>query len=179
MEEIEKNYGVLLNCSDFLKEIKTIFEQVKSYKELYKFIGVDLIGDYNEFYYIIKTYRIAKKKRYIRAIYGDDFPKFERKKYYNKEKDYNDYENYDNNYNYNNDYEEESEDKEEDEKWETVGKKSKKGNNEDNNNYYYNNNSNSNYRGRGFKNNYRGGRGGRGRRGDRGGRGRGANRGYK
>ena len=179
MEELEKNYGVLLNCSDFLKEIKTIFEQVKSYKELYKFIGVDLIGDYNEFYYIIKTYRIAKKKRYIRAIYGDDFPKFERKKYYNKEKDYNDYENYDNNYNYNNDYEEESEDKEEDEKWETVGKKSKKGNNEDNNNYYYNNNSNSNYRGRGFKNNYRGGRGGRGRRGDRGGRGRGANRGYR
>ena len=31
MEELEKNYGVLLNCSDFMKEIKTTIENVKSY----------------------------------------------------------------------------------------------------------------------------------------------------
>ena len=127
MEELEKNYGVLLNCSDYLKEIKTTIESINSYKELYKFIDCDIIGEQSEFDYIIKKYQIAKKKRYIKVYYDEDHPKPEKKKFYNKGKDLsksnNDVEN--------NDGEGE---------WETVGSKKNDDYNDDNNNYYNNNN---------------------------------------
>ena len=152
MEELEKNYGVLLNCSDFMKEIKTTIENVKSYKELYKFIDCDLIGYLNEYEYIIRKYQIAKKKRYIRVVYDADNPKPEKKKYFNKEK---------------NAYDGNSED--EVDEWETVGKKKSKEIDKDDDYYYHNNNYNHKYRGH-YNNNYRG-RGNRGGRGERGGRG--------
>ena len=145
MEELEKNYGVLLNCSDFMKEIKTTIENVKSYTELYKFIDCDIIGNQSEYDYIIKKYQIAKLKRYIRAIYDEDNPKPERKKYFNKEK-------------------------EDDEEWETIRSKNSKENEEDDEEYYYNNYNNNYYNNyRGNYGNYRGR--GRGSRGGRGGRG--------
>ena len=145
MEELEKNYGVLLNCSDFMKEIKTTIENVKSYTELYKFIDCDIIGNQSEYDYIIKKYQIAKLKRYIRAIYDEDNPKPERKKYFNK-------------------------DKEDDEEWETIRSKNSKENEEDEEEYYYNNYNNNYYNNyRGNYGNYRGR--GRGSRGGRGGRG--------
>ena len=157
LEELEKNYGVLLDCSEFMKEIKTTLESVNSYKELYKFINCDLIGDQDEFDFIIKRYEIAKKKRYIKTFYDENNPRPVRKKYYNKEKDKN-----------NNEYNDDEYDEEEG--WETVG--SKKNNNDYENDYYnnsyynknYNNYHNNNYRG----NNYQRGRG----------RGRGNKRGY-
>ena len=154
MDELEKNYGVLLNCSDYLKEIKSTIESINSYKELYKFIDCDLIGEQSEFDYIIKKYQIAKKKRYIKVYYDEDHPKPEKKKFYNKGKDLsksnNDVEN--------NDGEGE---------WETVGsKKNDDDYNDDNNNYYnknnyyhnnYQNHRGNNYyrgRGRGYKKGY-------------------------
>ena len=149
MEELEKNYGVLLNCSDFMKEIKTTIDTINSYTELYKFIECDIIGEQSEYDYIIKKYQIARLKRYIRAVYDEDNPKPERKKFFNSKE---------------NDSEE----------CKRIGsKRSKDEDDEDsyrnNNNYYnYRGNDNNNYRGRGRG---RGGRVGRG--------GRGFNRGFK
>ena len=151
MEQLEKNYGVLLNCSDFMKEIKTTIDSVKSYTDLYKFIDCDIIGNQSEFNYIIRKYEIAKKKRYIRAIYDENFPKPERKRYFNKETGK---------------YEPINDDEEE---WETFGKKKGKYDEEEDedDSYYYNNHNNyynNNYRGN-YNNNYRGRGRGRGRRG--------------
>ena len=142
MEELEKNYGVLLNCSDFIKEIKTTIDTINSYTELYKFIECDIIGEQSEYDYIIKKYQIARLKRYIRAVYDEDNPKPERKKFFNSKE---------------NDSEE----------WERIGsKRSKDEDDEDsyhNNNYYnYRGNYNNNYRGRGRGRGGRAGRGGRG-----------------
>ena len=142
MEELEKNYGVLLNCSDFMKEIKTTIDTINSYTELYKFIECDIIGEQSEYDYIIKKYHIARLKRYIRAVYDEDNPKPERKKFFNSKE---------------NDSEE----------WERIGsKRSKDEDDEDsyhNNNYYnYRGNYNNNYRGRGRGRGGRVGRGGRG-----------------
>ena len=153
MEELERNYGVLLNCSEFMKEIKNTIESVNSYTDLYKFINCDLIGDTDEYDYIIKKYEIAKKKRYIKVIYDENNPRPERKKYFNKGKDLSK----DNN-----------EEEEDEDEWETVG--NKKNSNYDNynnnknsyNNNYYNNK--NNYRG---NNNYHRGRGRGGWRGNK------------
>ena len=151
LEELEKNYGVLLNCSDYMKEIKNTIESVKSYVDLYKFVECDIIGDKSEYDFIINMYGIAKKKRYIKTYYDENNPKPEKKHYFNSKYKKDD-------------------DKDEDDKyqWKKVG--SKKSNEDDdetedncyNNNHYHNNNyrGNNYYRGRG-----RGGRGGRGERG--------------
>ena len=149
MEELEKNYGVLLNCSDFMKEIKTTIDTINSYTELYKFIECDIIGEQSEYDYIIKKYQIARLKRYIRAVYDEDNPKPERKKFFNSKE---------------NDSEE----------WERIG--SKRSKDEDDEDSYHNNNNYYNYRGN-YNNNYRGRGRGRGGRVGRGGRG--FNRGFK
>ena len=149
MEELEKNYGVLLNCSDFMKEIKTTIDTINSYTELYKFIECDIIGEQSEYDYIIKKYQIARLKRYIRAVYDEDNPKPERKKFFNSKE---------------NDSEE----------WERIG--SKRSKDEDDEDSYHNNNNYYNYRGN-YNNNYRGRGRGRGGRIGRGGRG--FNRGFK
>ena len=149
MEELEKNYGVLLNCSDFMKEIKTTIDTINSYTELYKFIECDIIGEQSEYDYIIKKYQIARLKRYIRAVYDEDNPKPERKKIFNSKE---------------NDSEE----------WERIGRKRSK--DEDDEDSYRNNNNYYNYRGN-YNNNYRGRGRGRGGRVGRGGRG--FNRGFK
>ena len=149
MEELEKNYGVLLNCSDFMKEIKTTIDTINSYTELYKFIECDIIGEQSEYDYIIKKYQIARLKRYIRAVYDEDNPKPERKKFFNSKE---------------NDSEE----------WERIG--SKRSKDEDDEDSYRNNNNYYNYRGN-YNNNYRGRGRGRGGRVGRGGRG--FNRGFK
>ena len=149
MEELEKNYGVLLNCSDFMKEIKTTIDTINSYTELYKFIECDIIGEQSEYDYIIKKYQIARLKRYIRAVYDEDNPKPEKKKFFNSKE---------------NDSEE----------WERIG--SKRSKDEDDEDSYHNNNNYYNYRGN-YNNNYRGRGRGRGGRAGRGGRG--FNRGFK
>ena len=150
MEELEKNYGVLLNGSDFLKEIKNTIDSINSYTDLYKFINCDLIGELNEYDYIIKKYEIAKKKRYIKVYYDENHPKPEKKKFFNKGKDL-------------------SKENEDEEDWETVGSKKSTeynddDNNYDNNNNYYHHNNYKNYNNNFRGNNYRGRGRGRGNR---------------
>jgi ubiquitin-protein ligase len=144
MEELEKNFGVLLNCSDFMKEIKTTIDSVKSYTDLYKFIDCDLIGKKTEYEHIIRKYQIAKKKRYIRAIMYENAPKSgENKNRIELNSDSDEYN---------------GEGDDEKEGWEVVEKKK----NKIDDNYYYNNSYNY-YRGNNGYYRGRGGRRGRGR----------------
>jgi hypothetical protein len=66
MEELEKNYGIYVEVDSFFLEMKKKLKEIKSYKELYKFIKVDLGKDKTELEIIVEAYEKAKQKRYIR-----------------------------------------------------------------------------------------------------------------
>ena len=76
LEELERNYGVLLNVSDFIKEIQINLKEIKSYKKLFEFVNCDLIKNLSEFDFIIKTYDLAKKKGYIKTYFESNKSKF-------------------------------------------------------------------------------------------------------
>ena len=76
LEELERNYGVLLNVSDFIKEIQINLKEIKSYKKLFEFVNCDLIKKLSEFDFIIKTYDLAKKKGYIKTFFESNKSKF-------------------------------------------------------------------------------------------------------
>ena len=66
MEELEKNYGIYVEVDSFFLEMKKKLKEIKSYKELYEFIKVDLGKDKTELELIVDAYEKAKQKRYIR-----------------------------------------------------------------------------------------------------------------
>ena len=66
MEELEKNYGIYVEVDSFFLEMKKKLKEIKSYKELYEFIKVDLGKDKTELEIIVEAYEKAKQKRYIR-----------------------------------------------------------------------------------------------------------------
>ena len=67
MEELEKNYGIYVEVDDFFLNMKQKLKEIKSYKELYDFIKVDLGKDKTELEIIIDAYEKAKRKGYIKA----------------------------------------------------------------------------------------------------------------
>ena len=66
MEQLEKNYGIYLEVDAFFLDMKQKLKEIKSYKELYEFIKVDLGKDKTELELIVDAYEKAKQKRYIR-----------------------------------------------------------------------------------------------------------------
>ena len=66
MDELEKNYGIYLEVDAFFLDMKKKLKDIKSYKELYEFIKVDLGKDKTELEIIVDDYKKAKEKRYIR-----------------------------------------------------------------------------------------------------------------
>ena len=66
LENLEKNYGVFLEIDDFVKEMKQKLKEIKSFKELYKYIGSEFSQDKDELQLIIEGYKRAKEKGYIR-----------------------------------------------------------------------------------------------------------------
>ena len=66
MEELEKNNGIYVEVDSFFLEMKKKLKEIKSYKELYEFIKVDLGKDKTELEIIVEAYEKAKQKRYIR-----------------------------------------------------------------------------------------------------------------
>ena len=66
MDELEKNYGIYLEVDAFFLDMKKKLKDIKSYKELYEFIKVDLGKDKTELEIIVDAYEKAKQKRYIR-----------------------------------------------------------------------------------------------------------------
>ena len=89
LENLEKSFGVYLDVDDFIKEMKQKLNEIKSYKDLYKYIGSDFAQDKNDLDLIVEGYKRAKLKGYIRD--------------YNAPKVRNNYTNY-NNYNHNQGY---------------------------------------------------------------------------
>ena len=68
LEELEKNYGVLLDADNLMKEIKQRLNEIKCFSQLYKYIGCDLLKSNdinNEIELISYAYVKAKYKRYI------------------------------------------------------------------------------------------------------------------
>ena len=66
LDELEKNYGIYVEVDSFFLEMKKKLKEIKSYKELYEFIKVDLGKDKTELEIIVDAYEKAKQKRYIR-----------------------------------------------------------------------------------------------------------------
>ena len=66
MEELEKNYGIYLKIDEFVNELKKKLNEIKTYKNLYKFIGTEFGNDKSELELIITGYERAKTKGYIR-----------------------------------------------------------------------------------------------------------------
>ena len=66
LENLEKNYGVYLEIDDFVKEMKQKLEEIKSFKELFKYVGSEFSQDKDELQLIIDGYKRAKEKGYIR-----------------------------------------------------------------------------------------------------------------
>ena len=65
-EELEKNYGIYLKVDEFMNELKKKLNEVKSYKNIYKFIGTEFGNDKTDLELIIEGYERAKAKGYIR-----------------------------------------------------------------------------------------------------------------
>ena len=66
LEELERNYGVYIDVDNFIKEMKQKLDEIKSYKDLYAYIGTDYGKDKTELELIIQAYVKAKEKRYIK-----------------------------------------------------------------------------------------------------------------
>ena len=76
MEELEKNYGIYLKIDEFMNELKKKLNEIKTYKNLYKFIGTEFGNDKSDLELIITGYERAKTKGYIRKSNSSErFPK--------------------------------------------------------------------------------------------------------
>ena len=67
MEELEKNYGVYIDVDNFIKDMKQKLEEIKTYKDFYKYVRTDYGKEKEEIELIIEAYRKAKEKGYIRV----------------------------------------------------------------------------------------------------------------
>ena len=67
IEKLKKNYGVYLEVDNFIKEMKNKITEIKNFKELYEYVGVDFGKDKSNFELIKQAYIKAKKKEYIKS----------------------------------------------------------------------------------------------------------------
>ena len=66
LKDLENNYGVFIKVEDFIQEINKKVKEIQCYKDLFNFMKADIIDkDEDEYERIIKSYEIAKEKRYI------------------------------------------------------------------------------------------------------------------
>ena len=68
MEELEKNYGVYIDVDNFIKDMKQKLEEIKTYKDFYKYVGTDYGNEKTEKELIIEAYKKAKEKGYIKTV---------------------------------------------------------------------------------------------------------------
>ena len=66
MEKLEKNYGIYLDVDNFIEEMKQKLDEVKSYRQLFEYIGSEFGRNQNDIELIQKSYKMAKLKRYIK-----------------------------------------------------------------------------------------------------------------
>ena len=68
MEELEKNYGIYLDVDKFIKEMNQKLHEIKSFKEMFKYIGSEFGSDKEDYQIIIEGYKRAEQKGYIRGF---------------------------------------------------------------------------------------------------------------
>ena len=66
MKELEANYGIYLDVETFIKEMNQKLNEIKSFSEMYKYIGSEYGKDLTDLEIIVKSYERAKLKGYIR-----------------------------------------------------------------------------------------------------------------
>ena len=66
MKELEKNYGIYLDVETFIKEMNQKLSEVKSYHEMFEYIGSDFGKDENDLDILVNSYKKAKYAEYIR-----------------------------------------------------------------------------------------------------------------
>ena len=65
MEKLEKNYGIYLDVDDFIKQMKEKLNEIKSYKQLFEYIGGEFGKNKNDLELIREAYEKAKLKKYV------------------------------------------------------------------------------------------------------------------
>ena len=65
LKKLEKNYGIYLDVDDFIKEMKKKLNEIKSYKQLFEYIGGEFGKNKNDLELIREAYEKAKLKRYV------------------------------------------------------------------------------------------------------------------
>ena len=66
LENLEKNYGVYLEIDEFIKGMKAKLSEIKTFKELYNYIGSEFGQDKSGLELLIEGYKRAKQKGYIK-----------------------------------------------------------------------------------------------------------------
>ena len=90
LEQLEKNYGVYLDVDNFIKDMNQKISEIKTYKQLFEYIGADFIKedkykDKDDLDLIIDSYIKAREKNYL-----VNKPKTNEKSYIKKKNDKND-----------------------------------------------------------------------------------------
>ena len=67
MEELEKNYGIYFDVDKFIKEMNQKLNEIKSFQEMFKYVGSEFGSDKDDYQLIIEGYERARKKGYIRS----------------------------------------------------------------------------------------------------------------
>ena len=68
LENLEKNYGIYLDVDIFIKEMQTKLEEIKTFKDLYEYVGSDLAKDKTDMELLIEYYDKAKDKGYLNSF---------------------------------------------------------------------------------------------------------------
>lgn len=84
MKALEDDHGVYVQVDSFVDDIKKSLNEIKSYKELYGFIGSELGDGKTELDLIINSYEMAQQKRYIRRINDNVYMEERRYRYGNR-----------------------------------------------------------------------------------------------
>ena len=67
MKELEKNYGIYLDVETFIKEMNQKLSEIKSYHELFNYIGSEFGKDMDDYDILLNSYIKAKDKEYIKT----------------------------------------------------------------------------------------------------------------
>ena len=66
INELEKNYGIYLEVDNFIKEMRQKLDEVKTYGQLFEYIGSDFGKNKTDEEIIKMAFKKAKLKKYIR-----------------------------------------------------------------------------------------------------------------
>ena len=72
LEELEKNYGIYLDVDNFIKGMNHQLKKIKSFKQMFQYVGSEFGTNKDELDLIIEAYEKAQKKGYIRQNFNNN-----------------------------------------------------------------------------------------------------------